>query len=366
MVQQNLFRWTQWVWPLLIGLAAAAAVLWFGANHEVLDEESGLKTTSWELLRSFEWAERSTWALLGVIACVLLRDIGYIIRLRILSFQSFSWRQATENILLWELASALTPSVVGGSAVAVVILKRDGMRLGKSLATVFATALLDEAFYLILVPLVFLWSLQYGYGIFPEIPVGVDVANWGIPVLFGLAYAFIATLTTTMVFGLVIKPQATHRMLRKLATKKIVHRWSARLSTWSDELLEASQSMRDAPRGYWVKGFLATGASWTARFLTLNMVLLIFYPTVAHGAVMARQLVLWLVLSISPTPGSSGAAELGVPAFLGDLTGLAYMAGVVIIWRTVTYFIYLVAGAFILPEWWMRTQRRVQNAKNQD
>jgi hypothetical protein len=243
MVQQNLFRWTQWVWPLLIGLAAAAAVLWFGANHEVLDEESGLKTTSWELLRSFEWAERSTWALLGVIACVLLRDIGYIIRLRILSFQSFSWRQATENILLWELASALTPSVVGGSAVAVVILKRDGMRLGKSLATVFATALLDEAFYLILVPMVFLWSLQSGYGIFPEIPAGVDVANWGIPVLFGLAYAFIATLTTTMVFGLVIKPQATHRMLRKLTTKKIVRRWSARMSTWSDELLEASQSM---------------------------------------------------------------------------------------------------------------------------
>ena len=87
------------------------------------------------------------------------------------------------------------------------------------------------------------------------------------------------------------------------------------------------------------------------------MVLLIFYPSIAHAAVWARQLLLWIVLSVSPTPGSSGAAELGLPAFLGDLTGFAYLAAVVILWRTATYFIYLVAGAFVLPEWLVRTQK---------
>jgi hypothetical protein len=104
---------------------------------------------------------------------VLVRDLGYIIRLRVLSFGAFTWRQATENILLWELASALTPSVVGGSAVAVVILKRDGLRWGKSLATVFATAMMDEAFYLLAVPLAFLWATSGGHAIFPDVPAGV-------------------------------------------------------------------------------------------------------------------------------------------------------------------------------------------------
>ncbi len=91
------FKWTQWIAPLLIGTAAAGAVVWFGAHHEVNDPQTGQATTSWSLLQQFEWSRRSTWALLGVIACVLLRDIGYIVRLRILSFQSFSWRQGKRD-----------------------------------------------------------------------------------------------------------------------------------------------------------------------------------------------------------------------------------------------------------------------------
>lgn len=167
MPQSTLFRWTQWVWPVLIGVGAAAGVVWLGANHEVIDPSTQQPTTSLELLRAFTWSSRSTWALLAVIACVLIRDLGYIIRLRILSFKAFSWRQSTENILLWELSSALTPSVVGGSAAAVVILHRDGLKWGKSLATVFATAMLDEAFYLLAVPLVFGLSIWADYPLFP-------------------------------------------------------------------------------------------------------------------------------------------------------------------------------------------------------
>lgn len=350
------FKWTQWIAPLLVGTIAAGAVVLFGAHYEVTDPQTGEVSTSWALLQQFEWTQRSTLALMGVIACVIVRDIGYIVRLRVLSFQSFSWRQATENILLWELSSALTPSVVGGSAVAVVILKRDGMKWGKSLATVFATALMDEAFYLVAVPLVFLLATLGGHSIFPE---GFESAAWGS--LFWVAYAFIATLTTTILLGLVIRPQGTYNALQRVRTAWLFRRWSNRINAWSSDLLEASRNIRNASWHYWIRGFIATCWSWTARFLTLNMVLLIFYPSIDHAAIVARQLVLWLILSISPTPGSSGAAELGLPAFLIDLTGLAYIVAVIIIWRTFTYFIYLVAGAFVLPSWLVRTRRKERN-----
>lgn len=358
MAEGTVFKWNQWIAPVVIGVASAAALIWFGAQYPVTDPETGATSTSWELLRQFAWSTRSSYALLGVLGCVLVRDLGYIIRLRVLSFGAFNWRQATENILLWELASALTPSVVGGSAVAVVILKRDGLRWGKSLATVFATAMMDEAFYLLAVPLAFLWATSGGHAIFPDVPAGFESAAWGAQSVFWLAYAFIATLTATMLFGLVLKPQATHRLLLWAKSTRVLKRWSERIGAWADDLLEASHTIRNAPLRYWVKGFAATCSSWTARFVTLNMVLLVFYPQVEHAAVLARQLLLWLVLSISPTPGSSGAAELGLPAFLSDLTGLAYIAAVVLLWRTFTYFIYLVAGAFVLPSWLVRTQRK--------
>lgn len=313
---------------------------------------------SLDLLFSFEWTQRSTWAFIGLIACVALRDLGYIHRLKTLSFQSFTWRQATQNIFLWELASALTPSVVGGSAIAVVILKRDGLRWGKSLATVFATALLDEAFYLILVPLVFGISALNGHPIFPEWPADFAGVSMGISTIFWIAYGVIAGLTTLMLFGLIIRPKTTNKFILRASDTWALKRWKERMKNWASDLLEASVNIRKAPRIYWIKGFAATCLSWTARFLTLNMVLLIFYPTLSHAAVFARQLVLWMVLTISPTPGSSGAAEMGLPVFLSDLTGLAYITGVVILWRIATYFIYLVLGALVLPQWLVRTNSR--------
>jgi uncharacterized membrane protein YbhN (UPF0104 family) len=78
---------------------------------------------------------------------------------------------------------------------------------------------------------------------------------------------------------------------------------------------------------------------------------------VPHAAVLARQLVMWVILLISPTPGSTGIAEILLPAFIGDLTGLGYLALVAVIWRGVTYFPYLFAGALVLPGWLGRTAR---------
>ncbi|MDA1335535.1 MAG: lysylphosphatidylglycerol synthase transmembrane domain-containing protein [Bacteroidetes bacterium] len=361
MKQASIFKWQQWILPIFIGIGAATAVIWFMAQRTVIDPDTGAEMNSLDLLFSFEWTRRSTWAMMGLIACVVLRDLGYIHRLKTLSFQSFTWRQATQNIFLWELASALTPSVVGGSAIAVVILKRDGLRWGKSLATVFATALLDEAFYLILVPIVFGISAVSGHPVFPEWPPDFAGISMGVSTIFWIAYSVIAGFTTLMLFGLIIRPKTTNKFILRASETWALRRWKDRMKNWASDLLEASVNIRKAPRNYWIKGFGATCVSWTARFLTLNMVLLIFYPSLSHAAVFARQLVLWVVLTISPSPGSSGAAEFGLPLFLSDITGLAYITGVVILWRMATYFLYLVLGALVLPQWLVRTNSRKKN-----
>jgi glycosyltransferase 2 family protein len=60
---------------------------------------------------------------------------------------------------------------------------------------------------------------------------------------------------------------------------------------------------------------------------------------------------------VSPTPGGSGIAEYFFPVFLreyiagpaGDLTTI-----VALTWRLITYYPYLIIGAFILPFWLRR------------
>lgn len=340
------------IWPILIGASAATGVLWWNLTGTVIDPRNGETTTASALLQQFEWSARTTWATIGIIACVILRDVGYIIRLKVLSLGSFSWKQAFQNIVLWEFASALTPSVVGGSAVAIVLLKRDGLNWGKSVATVFATALMDEVFYLIAVPITWLLSSQFNHAFFPT---GVS----SIGTIFWTAYAFIALLTTIILWGIFIAPKRTHHILNKLAHRPWFSRWKLHLEEWASNLLTASQSLRHAKPSLWFKAMGSTAISWTARFLTLNMILLLFYEHVPHAAVMTRQLVLWIAMTISPTPGSSGVAELALPVFLGDVMSLAYIAAVVMVWRLATYFLYLIIGTWVLPSWIARTQRNL-------
>ncbi len=352
------FRLQRWVWPILIGTASTVFVIWWWLQQDIIDPVTQRSIRPLELLHSFTWSNRASAAIIGLIACIALRDLGYIYRLRILSHGHMTWRQSFESIILWELASALTPSVVGGSAAAVWILKREGMRWGKSLATVFATALMDELFYLLAVPLMFGVALLSNHPIFPTIPTGIQSVENSLPVFFGAAYAFIASLTMIILWGLVIRPQATHHNLLRASEWSLLRRWNSSIVKWAGDLLEASAAMRNSDHWFWGRAFLATCVSWCARFATLNMVFLIFYDSIPHAALIARQLVLWLVLTISPTPGSSGAAELGLSAVTSDLMGVAYIAVIILIWRIATYFLYLIFGAFVLPRWLLKTRNQ--------
>lgn len=337
--------------PVLLGLGAAAWLLWSGLDDSVMDPATGTPTTTEALLKNFEWTQRASWALLGVLMFVVIRDVAYMVRLRVLSLGSFRWRQAFDSIMLWELASALTPSIIGGSAVAILILRREGMPVGRSVATVFVTAMMDELFYLTLVPVVLLVVTLQGAAFFPDV---AGLAVWGgapVPVLFWAAYGLLLVLTCLIVLGVLVAPRWTRRQVHRAAAWRGMRRWAGAARRWADDLVTASEAMRGAGWKLWAKAMAATAASWLARFLTLNMILLIFLESVPHAAVLARQLVMWVVLMISPTPGSAGFAEVALPAFLGDVTGLGYLAIVAVVWRLATYFPYLFVGSVVLPVW---------------
>lgn len=97
------------------------------------------------------------WVFLA-IGVLLIRDSGYIYRIRNLTQQELSWKASISTILLWEFASAVTPSVVGGTAVAVFILNKEKIPFGKSLAYVMLTAILDNSFFLFAAPMVLFLS----------------------------------------------------------------------------------------------------------------------------------------------------------------------------------------------------------------
>jgi glycosyltransferase 2 family protein len=318
-----------------------------------------VRHTSLEMLLNVRWDIYATLALMGALVTMILRDFGYMYRIRVLTDKQLSWKQSFEVIMLWEFASAMTPSVVGGSGIAMFILHREGINMGKSTAITFVTAMLDEVFYIVTIPIVLV--LIGTASLFPETWAGEAFGTNSVKILFWVGYFFIVLLTLLITLSIFLFPGLFKRVLQVITSIRILKRFRKRATAVGNEIITTSQELRGKPFMYWFKSFTATVLSWGARFLTLNFILLIFAPNFYdadlfhHLEVAGRQLVMWVIMLISPTPGGSGIAELALAKFFDYLMPVGMLALVAIIWRMLTYFPYLFAGAIILPRFLRRT-----------
>ena len=332
--------------PLVIGLSVVG-----GLVFQTVQNEGG-----WAALRGSVVIEGWPWALVALVGFVLARDVGYVLRLRWLSAGTLTWRQAIETTVLWEFASATTPGIVGGGAVAIWGLHRQGMTAGRSTALVFSTALLDELFYVLVVPPLL---IALGPTAAPE-----DFDNsigWGV---FWAGYGFTVGLAVLIAFGLFLAPKATERTICQVARWRGIRRWRNALFGFARDLRDSAHEMKSLSLRVWCMSFAATVASWMARFLALVAVMAMVVAPFAQLdsiAILVRQLVMWVYLLVSPTPGSSGVAEWLLGAFFAPWFALSSSliapAMTMLIWRMATHFIYLLAGVLVIPGWLQRTRR---------
>ena len=117
------------------------------------------------------------------------------------------------------------------------------------------------------------------------------------------------------------------------------------------DLISTSRVFRKKSAAFWLKAFAATFFSWTARYWVVNFLLLAFFAIDGHILIFARQLVMWIMMLVSPTPGGSGFAEFVFSRYLGDFIPLGFAVVMALVWRLVSYYPYLFIGAIMLPRW---------------
>jgi uncharacterized protein (TIRG00374 family) len=285
------------------------------------------------------------WALI----CMVIRDLMYIIRIRILTEKQLSWLDSWHVVMLWEFASSVTPSMVGGSAFAIYFLNEERLSLGKSTAIIFTTVMLDEIFYILTVALL-------------RMILGTHIVHFGdsLPfnpmVFFFIGYGVIIAMTTAITLGIFVAPQGIKKLLIKLFSISFLKKWQPKMAKAGDELIASSIELKGKPFSYWAKAFIATAFTWTARFMVLNFLILALNPELGFHMMQqllffAKQLVMWVILMISPTPGASGIAEIALPAFFRNDFPEHTHAAVAVLWRAISYYPYLAIGLIILPVW---------------
>lgn len=323
-----------WV-PVLIGIGIVFLMFY-------LDPSVNAKTLS-------SVFDASIWGILIAILVILGRDLGYIYRIREITDRQLTWTRALYVIILWEFASAVTPSVVGGTAVAVFILNKEGIKLGKAIAYVMVTAILDNLFFVIGAPIILF--LAKG-NIFPVSRVMEMKLGKSLEVLFWTSYGLYAFYSIVMAAALFFRPRVFKWVLLKIYSIKWLRKWKHSANEYGNQIIEASKELIGKNYKYWLPVIAATVFIWSSRYLMLNALIGAYESlTVSeHVIIFARQVIMWIVMMISPTPGSSGTAEFFFAQFFTQfLSGYTFVTS--ILWRLLSYYPYLLLGAIFLPRW---------------
>lgn len=321
--------------PIAIGLGATAYL--FAREYEP------------GLFSSFDFGPAS--AIFFVMAVLFMagRDIGYMARIRILSDNELGWFAAFRIIMLWEFSSAVTPSAVGGTSVALFFVNREGISAGRSTGIVMITSFLDELYFAIFFPLI-IWLIGYDniFGLEDSVARTLAGVAW---TGYGVKVAYICALG----YGLFVNPRGLKWLLLSLFRLPILRRWRGRMNEVGDDVVSTAKYFRHWPARKWLKAFLATALSWTSRYWVVNALILAFFGMCHlglwdHLVVFGKQLTMWIMMLVSPTPGGSGFAEYVFQEFLSDFIPAGAIA-LAFCWRLISYYPYLIIGVILLPRW---------------
>lgn len=286
-----------------------------------------------------------------------LQNLMLSLRFQHLCHRRLSLMQSFRVNVLCEFTSAVTPSAVGGSGLAFVYLNREGVTMGRSIFTMFAALLADEAFLALsccllyfLVPSHLLFSMVDGVG------VSADVVNeWikgGVQVVFIVSMLIVAVWTVILYVLLLHRPQSLGWVLKACCKISVLRRFLPKVEKFSVDMTLASEEARQEGWRFWLLLMGYTSLAWLARFAIVVAILLAFQ---CHGNMLlawCRQWVMWMISILSPTPGGSGVAELMFRLYYSDYLPEASVAILAaMLWRAVFYYPFLVMGTLVLPKW---------------
>lgn len=332
------------IYPIVIGLGVVGYMFYKDFNPAVFD------------VITFSWS-----ALFWVFVAFLFmfgRDIGYIMRIRVLSGNQLSWRQAFRIIMLWEFTSAITPSAVGGTSVAIVYVHKEGISIGRSSAIVMLTSFFDEVYFIVMFPLL-IWIVGQAE-LFDLTAMTESPLSMGLVTIALVGYCLKLAYVLILSYGLFINPRGLKWLLLKIFKLKWLRKWYRSVNNIGTDIIASSREIKSRGPGFWFKGFGSTFLSWSSRYLVANALVFAFFGMSDQLLLFARQLVMWIMMLVMPTPGGSGFAEYIFTVFCGDLMPvtpalqLAAATLIAVLWRFITYYPYLIIGAVIFPRWLKR------------
>lgn len=243
-----------------------------------------------------------------------------------------SQRQSIGIIMASEFAFYATPGGSGAPLTLMALLARRGLRPAQSSAIFAVDQLSDLLFFLSALLVVLCYTLSHSLS--PNLESSLLVS---------------AVLLGGILFGVVLLARfqrrvicANGRLLARLGVKprRRLH-WARKLLHFRDSIATSLKQ----PRRRLALVFLLTSSHWLLRFSVLYLILQAMGVELHWAWTFLIQLLSLAAGLATLLPGGAGGTELTSLAMLSPLVGKPTAAAAILVWRVVTYYFYLVAGA---------------------
>jgi uncharacterized protein (TIRG00374 family) len=324
--------------PILLGLGVVGYLMYRQLN--------------WEEFKGISWNLWTLFWLLMAGGSYLLRHFFYSWRLKIMSSDEFSWWKSFELITIWEFASSVSPTSIGGSAVALFLLAQEKISTAKTVSIVLYSIVLDTLYFVVSMIILFLLA--------GPVIIRPGMINLGEIDGYGLTFFIVVVVMllygALFAYGLFVRPDHLKRILLAISRIKILKRFKEDIAQTAEDVVVTSQELSGQPVAFHFKAIMATTMAWTLRFLALNFIIIALVGSTPMDfwnqfIIFARGETMYAVTAFSPTPGGSGIAEYLFGGFFSDYIPTGIATVIALIWRLITYYPYLVLGAIVIPVW---------------
>jgi uncharacterized protein (TIRG00374 family) len=234
-----------------------------------------------------------------------------------------------------ELGAAVSPPLIGGSAVKIGMLMRRGFTGGTALSLSVLENIEDTIFFLVMVPLALTVTSSWGL---PQ--VGTVLSGLGNPTLWTLLAGIVVCLGATFVL-MNRKSFNAKPYLSGLVTLK------EKLEVAYSNVTATYHRIAREGKSIFVVTMALTSLQWFCRYSIISLLLASMGIPVRPILFMVLQVFVFALMTLVPTPGAAGGAEVMFSLMYRSFLPAGTIGLVTAGWRFLTFYFLLLLAAVL-------------------
>ncbi|MFK7935842.1 MAG: YbhN family protein [Saprospiraceae bacterium] len=239
-----------------------------------------------------------------------------------------------------DLGSSITPTVVGGAPIKVGMLTQTGFRLGVATTMIALNGVEDVCFFLLIIPISLTLTDSWNSPILQDLYNGLQqhLPTVAIYLLVGV----IAVIFIRFLFQRFSFPFFKNRKFNFLQNIR------SKVSQVTEDFKAVFKLIGQRGRLTFALSVLATCGQWLSRFAILVVLVLALDIHENLLELFTLQWMVYLSMSLVPTPGATGGAEVIFYYVFKDLLPASLIGIIVASWRFLTYYFMMLLALLLL------------------